>query len=91
MVWKQISKSKWCLWKDYIHNPATCTCENSKYVGSIIDGWVITCDEFIKVTKSASTKTVLTNSTSRKTAPAKAVPTKTLLIKVFQNFFSTFY
>ena len=51
---------------------------------------MITCDEFIEVTKSASTKTVLIKSTSRKTAPAKAVPTKTLLIKVFQNFFRHF-
>ena len=74
------------MWKDYIHNPATCTCENSKYVGNIIDDSVITCDEFIEVTKSTSTKTVLTKSDSRKTTPAKAVPTKTVLIKVFQNF-----
>ena len=33
--------------KDYIWNPSTCTCENGKYLASIIDDLVITCDEII--------------------------------------------
>ena len=33
--------------KDYIWNPATCSCKNSKYLRSIIDDSVITCDEII--------------------------------------------
>ena len=28
-------------------NPALCSCENGKYLASIIDGLVITCDEVI--------------------------------------------
>ena len=30
--------------KDYIWNPARCSCENGKYLGSIIDNLVVTCD-----------------------------------------------
>ena len=41
--------------KDYIWNSATCICENGKYVGIITDDSVITCDEIIDTTKSAST------------------------------------
>ena len=33
--------------RDYIYNPATCSCETGKYVGSIIDDLVITSDEII--------------------------------------------
>ena len=33
--------------KDYIWNPATCSCENGKYLTSINDNSVITCDEII--------------------------------------------
>ena len=31
-----------CTW-----NPATCICKNGKYLASIIDDLVITCDEII--------------------------------------------
>ena len=34
--------------KDYIWNPSTCICENWKYLGSIMDDSVITCDEIIE-------------------------------------------
>ena len=33
--------------KDYTWNPATCSCENGKYLASIIYDLVITCDEII--------------------------------------------
>ena len=33
--------------KDYTWNPATCNCENGKYLASIIDDLMITCDEII--------------------------------------------
>ena len=46
--------------KDYIWNPATCSCENGKYVRGITDNSVITCDEIIDRTKSNLTKTVPT-------------------------------
>ena len=35
---------------DYIWNPATCTCENDKYLASIIDDLVIMCDATINTT-----------------------------------------
>ena len=34
--------------KDYVRNPATCNCENGKYLASIKDDSVIACDEVIK-------------------------------------------
>ena len=37
---------------DYIWNPATCSCENGKYVGSIIDGSVIKYDKITEETKT---------------------------------------
>ena len=52
--------------KDYIWNPATCSCscENGKYVGSIIDDSVITSDKIIDMTKITSTKNVLAKRAS---------------------------
>ena len=41
--------------KDYIWNPTTCSCENGKYLASIIDDSVITCDEIIEETNSIPT------------------------------------
>ena len=38
--------------KDYIWNPATCCCKNGKYLASIIDDSVITCDIIIEETKT---------------------------------------
>ena len=43
--------------KDSIWNPDTCCCENGKYLASIIDDSVITCDETIE----KETKTVTIN------------------------------
>ena len=40
--------------KDYIWNPATCSCESGKYLASIINESVITCDEIIDTTKTVS-------------------------------------
>ena len=45
----------------YIWNPATCSCENGKYVESIIDDSVIMCDGIME-----ETETVPTKSTSKK-------------------------
>ena len=33
--------------KDYVSNPATCNCENGKYLASIMDDSAIICDEVI--------------------------------------------
>ena len=34
--------------KDYIWNPATCSCENGKYLASIMNDSAIMCHEFIE-------------------------------------------
>ena len=38
------------MWKDYIWNPSTCICENRKYLVSVMDDSVITCNEIIEET-----------------------------------------
>ena len=53
------SATKHCVCeKDYIWSPATCSCENGKYLASVIDNYnsVITCDEIIEETKTIPTK-----------------------------------
>ena len=48
LIWLITGKNK----EDYIWNPATCSCENGKYLVSITDDdSVITCDEIIEETK----------------------------------------
>ena len=54
----------WCEWKkskehnayqkDYIWNPASCSCENVKYLASTIDDSVITSDEVVNDAESVS-------------------------------------
>ena len=49
--------------KDYIWNPAVCSCKSGKYLASIIDDLVITCDEIIDadaeaMTNAEETKTI---------------------------------
>ena len=40
--------------KDYIWNPAVCSCKNGIYLASIIEDSVITCDKIIKETKTVT-------------------------------------
>ena len=42
--------------KDYIWNPCTCSCENGKYLASIINNSVIKCDEIMEETKTTKNK-----------------------------------
>ena len=44
LAWFQKSKRTSVYKKYYTWNPATCNCGNDKYLGSIIDNSVITCD-----------------------------------------------
>ena len=46
--------------KDHIWKPATCTCENGKNLGSIIDDLVNICDEIINTANSVSTNVMCT-------------------------------
>ena len=48
----------------YIWNRTASSCENGKYLGSIIDDSVIMCDGILKETKTIPTKTNPTESTS---------------------------
>ena len=64
---KNLKKHHVCE-KDYIFNPATCNCENDKYLERIIDDSVITCDEIIDTTKIFSIKLI----------PTITVPTKSI-------------
>ena len=45
-----------CIW-----NPATCSCKNGKYLVSIIEDSVITCDEIIERTKTTTKKKKCSN------------------------------
>ena len=64
--------------KDYIWNPATCSCKNGKYLGSIIDDLAITCDELIETKKINSTKPFPTKS-----VPKKITSTNLYILLVF--------
>ena len=55
--------------KDYIWNPATCSCEIGKYLASIVGDSVITFDEIIDAVAKSNdkeTKTVSTNFYEKK-------------------------
>ena len=59
-------KEQCALQKNYICNTSPYSCENGKYVGSIIDNSVVIFDENMKETKTVSTK-----STSKKAVRTK--------------------
>ena len=54
--------------KNYIWNPAACSCVNDKYLSSIIDDSAITCDEIIDAEK---TKTVTVSFNEKKVQSVK--------------------
>ena len=67
--------------KNYIWNPAICSCENDQYLSSIIDNSVITCDEITE-----ETKTVATNFNEK----SNLYNTKFLYFScIFVNYYST--
>ena len=61
LVSVKIGKNIMCVEKMISWNPAMCSYQNVKYVGSIIFDSVITCDEIIEKTKTVSTKRTSTN------------------------------
>ena len=78
------SKRAPSMQKTYIWNPAIFSCENVKYVGSIIYDLVIKDDENIEETKTVSTK-----STSTKAIPAKSYSTNFyILLAVLFNYYN---
>ena len=58
-------KKQYICEKDYALNPATCNCENGKYLASIIDDSIITCQEVIK-SNEEEIKTIPTNFNENK-------------------------
>ena len=56
--------------KDYVWNPGTCSCENGKYLASIMDDSAITCDEVIK-SFDAAIKSISTSFNEKNTASKK--------------------
>ena len=46
--WQCECKKNHICEKKYVCNPATCNCENRKYLASTMDDSVITCDEVIE-------------------------------------------
>ena len=53
--------------RDYIWNPSTCNCKNGKYLASIIDDSVITCNKITELTKTIPAKSTLTKISPVKT------------------------
>ena len=51
--------------KDYVWNPATCSCENEKHLESIMNDLKITCDEIIE-SYNEEIKTIPTNFNEKK-------------------------
>ena len=47
--------------KDYIWDPATCSCQYGKYLASIMDDSAIICDEFMSVNAKAKSNNKETN------------------------------
>ena len=74
--------------KDYIWNPSTCICENSKNLKSIADTSVTECDETIIVMDNLSTKKTNTIATKKKyiMAAKKTYYSK----KCYEYYFSKF-
>ena len=65
---EKIEKNIVCA-KVFIWIPATCSCKNGKYLASIIDNSVITCDEITDAVAklyNKETKTVTTNFNEKK-------------------------
>ena len=68
---------------------AKCTYENGKYVESIIDNSVITCDEIIDVVRSATLATrvksyyKITKTVSTKNASTKITSTNFYILLIF--------
>ena len=49
------AKKHHILKKDYVWNPATCSCKNVKYLASFIGNSMIMCDEIIEEVKTILT------------------------------------
>ena len=55
------------MWKRLYLEPATCSCDNRKYLASIIDDLAIICDEIME-SYDEETKTILSDFKEKKEA-----------------------
>ena len=70
------------LWKnDYSWNPATCSCENGKYLAIFMDDSAIMCDDVLE-SYAKETKTIPTNFNE------KRATCKTYFACIFINHYS---
>ena len=58
--------------KDYVWNPAICSCENGKYLANIMDDSANICDEVIDADRDAEAKS---NNKAKPNDETKTVPT----------------
>ena len=58
------------MWKNYIWNPSTCSCENGKNSASIIDDSVTKCNEIIDADLDAESKS---NNEETKSIPKSII------------------
>ena len=62
----ECKNQKHCVYeKDCIWNPATCSCKNGRYLASIMNDSVITCDEIIEEPKTVPTNFNEKNATCK--------------------------
>ena len=59
---------------DYVWNPATCSCENRKYLASTMDDSAIMCDEIIE-SYDKETKIIPTNFNVKKQSIKRKIST----------------
>ena len=74
--------------KDYSWSSATCSCKNTKYLASFTDDSVIMREKIINTTKAVITKTVLTESTSKKFYILLAVLLITIALLIAVSIYS---
>ena len=65
MINIDVSKKNSICEKDYILNPASCSCKNGKYLANITDDSVIMCDN-ITESYDGETKTIPTKFNEKK-------------------------
>ena len=70
------------MWKHYIWNPSTCSCENGKNLASIIDDSVTKCNEIIDAGLDAEAKS---NNEDIKSIP-KSIICETQSFYVLHSF-----
>ena len=75
--------------KMIVQNPATCSCKNSKYIASITDSSVTTCDEIID-SEQSKTLAMKAKSYKEETKTVTKNFNETNAICKMENFYNLF-